>query len=333
MPDGHAAGQAPRLPSDLSPLERWIAVQLTASNVSVQAAELLPGGAIQRNWRLDLVVDDAPRTLVLRIGPDIPLPESRSKADEFAVLRHVHAASVPVPAPLWLEPTGSVIGRAFLVSEFCAGDADRQALFARPDNDAVLAQLGSALAQTHLAGIPAGRVPETPRDRVETLQEWACELESLPRGLIAGLDWLDVKAPEPVAPTLVHRDFRTGNFLIAGDRLLAVLDWEFAGVGDPHEDVGWFCAACWRGDDLSREAGGLGERSVFLTAYANAGGQTAEPERVYFWEVFAQIRWALIAMQQARRAAAGEYPDWELKEAGNRVPGLSKVISKMVSGG
>ena len=41
----------------------------------------------------------------------------------------------------------------------------------------------------------------------------------------------------------------------------------------------------------------------------------------------------LIAMQQARRAEAGEYPVWELEEAGNRVPGLSKVISKMVSGG
>jgi aminoglycoside phosphotransferase (APT) family kinase protein len=335
MPDGHTAGIIPRLPADLGPLESWLEDKMAARKVSVRAAVLLPGGAVQRNWRLDIDADGQVRPLVLRVGPDLPLPESLSKDQEFEVLQHVHAAGVPVPTPLWVEPTETLIGRAFLVSEFSAGDADRQKLFARPDNDSVLLQLGSALAQTHGAGIPAGLMPETPRDRVETLQEWACGLESLPCGLIAGLDWLDVNAPEPVVPTLVHRDFRTGNFLIADDRLVAVLDWEFAGAGDPLEDIGWFCAACWRGDNPTREAGGLGERPVFLTAYAKAGGQTPEPEseRIYFWEVFAHIRWALIAMQQALRAAAGEYPDWELKEAGNRVPGLSKVISKMVSGG
>jgi hypothetical protein len=36
-------------------------------------------------------------------------------------------------------------------------------------------------------------------------------------------------------------------------------------------------------------------------------------------------------MQQASRAEAGEYPVWELEEAGNRVPGLSEVILKMVN--
>lgn len=330
MPEGHAGGQAPRLPADLTPLERWIAARLDARHVAVQAAGLLPGGAVQRNWRLDLSIDDSPWTLVLRIGPDIALPESRSKDDEFAILRHVHAAGVPVPAPLWLEPGGSVIGRAFLVSEFCNGDADRQRLFARSGNDRLVAELGALLAQIHRAGIPAGLAPETPRDRVDTLQNWACRLESLPRGLIAGLDWLDANAPEPVAPTLVHRDFRTGNFLVADDRLVAVLDWEFAGAGDPYEDIGWFCAACWRGDNPFREAGGLGDRSVLHDSYVVAGGDRPDHERVRFWEVFAHIRWALIAMQQARRAEAGEYPAWELEEAGNRVPGLSRSILELV---
>lgn len=330
MPEGHAGGQAPRLPADLTPLERWIAARLDARHVAVQAAGLLPGGAVQRNWRLDLSIDDTPRTLVLRIGPDIALPESRSKEDEFAILRHVHAAGVPVPAPLWVESMGTVIGSAFLISEFCDGNADRDRLFARVDNDSLIAELGAVLAKTHRAGIPADVVPETPRDRVDTLQDWACGLESLPRGLIAGLDWLDANAPEPFAPTLVHRDFRTGNFLVADDRLVAVLDWEFAGAGDPHEDIGWFCAACWRGANLSREAGGLGARSTFYDAYIAADGDQPDPARVYFWEVFAHIRWALIAMQQARRAEASEYPDWELKEAGNRVPGLSRSILELV---
>jgi len=330
MPDGHAVANTPRLPADLRPLEGWFAARMGAREVSIRETALLPGGAVQRNWRLTLDVDGRSRDVVLRTGPDIALPESRSKGAEFALLSHAHAAGIRVAEPLWVEPGGEVIGRAFLVSAFCDGNADRQVLFARPDNDALLEQLGDALARVHGAGIPDGLVPETPRERVDTLQEWACDLDSVPRGVAAGLDWLDVNAPEATLPTLVHRDFRTGNFLIAADRLEALLDWEFAAAGDPHEDIGWFCAECWRGGNVSREAGGLGDRAVFLDAYVAAGGANPDPQRVGFWEVFAHIRWALIAMQQARRAEAGEYPDWELIEAGNRVPGLSAKILTMI---
>jgi aminoglycoside phosphotransferase (APT) family kinase protein len=330
MPDGHAVANVPRLPADLKPLEVWFADRMGAREVSVCTATLLPGGAVQRNWRLTLDADGWSREVVLRIGPDIALPESRTKAEEFAVLRHAHAAGVPVAEPLWVEPRGEVIGRPFLVSAFCVGNADRQALFARPDNDTLLAQLGAVLARVHGAGLPEGLVPETPRERVDILQQWACDLDSVPRGIAAGLDWLDANTPEPAMLTLVHRDFRTGNFLTSGGHLEALLDWEFAAAGDPHEDIGWFCAECWRGENVSREAGGLGDRAVFLDAYVAADGAMPDPQRTGFWEVFAHIRWALIAMQQARRAEAGEYPDWELKEAGNRVPGLARDIETMI---
>lgn len=330
MPDGRAVANTPRLPDDLRPLENWFAARMGVREVAIRAAGLLPGGAVQRNWRLTLDAGGRAREVVLRTGPDLALPESRSKADEFAALRHVHAAGVRVAEPFWLEPGGDVIGRPFLVSAFCAGNADRQKLFERPDNDTLLMQLGAALARVHGAGLPEGWVPETPRDRVGTLQDWAGELDSVPSGVAAGLDWLDAHAPAAGAGVFVHRDFRTGNFLTAGDRLVALLDWEFAAAGDPHEDIGWFCAACWRGDNLSREAGGLGDRAIFVDAYVTAGGAKPDPDRVAFWEVFAHIRWALIAMQQARRAEAGEYPDWELQEAGNRVPGLSKSIRGLI---
>ena len=47
-----------------------------------------------------------------------------------------------------------------------------------------------------------------------------------------GLAWVRERLPPPRELTFVHGDFRLGNLAVA-DRLVAVLDWEFAHVGDP----------------------------------------------------------------------------------------------------
>jgi len=50
--------------------------------------------------------------------------------------------------------------------------------------------------------------------------------------------WLETHVPEARAPVLCHRDFRTGNYMLDGADLTGILDWEFAGWGDPDEDIG-----------------------------------------------------------------------------------------------
>ncbi len=82
--------------------------------------------------------------------------------------------------------------------------------------------------------------------------------------------------PAPVAPRFIHRDFRTGNYMVDARGLTAILDWEFAGWGDPASDVGWFCAACWRFGRPDLEAGGVGSRAAFLRGYADGGGEAPE---------------------------------------------------------
>ncbi len=330
MRDGHARREEPSLAPYFEPLTEWLRIQNSDTrDLTLVAAELLPGGAVQRNWRLDLEVNGLAQSFVLRAGPDIPLFESSAKVVEFVVLQHVHRAGVPVARPLWLEPTGSVMDREFIVSEFLPGNAERSELFARSDNTVLLDILARTLATVHGSGVPRGIAPEMPIDRVQTLQQWASDLNDTLPGLENSLDWLRVNAPEPGPATLVHRDFRTGNFLIDNHQLSALLDWEFAGAGDLHEDIGWFCAQCWRGENLSREAGGLGGREDFYSAYVAGGGAAPDLARVHFWEVFAHIRWILIAIQQGARAEAGEYPIWELEEAAGRVPGLMHDVMRM----
>ncbi len=333
MPDGITSGTLPALPLAEDALATWFADRLGAGSARLTRIHLLPGGAIQHNWRVDVETDAASHAFVVRAGPEIALPESRSKSDEFAFLRSARDAGVPVPEPMWLW----VGDTPFFVTGFLSGDARREALVARADNTALVLDLGAVLARIHAVLPVDGVVAETPAARVATLERWIGALDRLDPGiraeLAAGIGWLQAHAPERTTVTLVHRDFRTGNFLVENGRLVAVLDWEFAGWGDPAEDIGWFCAACWRGAAPDRAAGGLGAREDFYGAYTAAGGAAPDAGRVFFWEVFAHLRWAVIALQQGARARAGAHPAWELEEAEARVPGLLRAVGEMVRTG
>ena len=103
-----------------------------------------------------------------------------------------------------------------------------------------------------------------------------------------------------VPPRFPHRQLHAGP-TSQGAELTAILDWEFAGWGDPDEDIGWFCCKGWRFARLDREAGGIAERATFYRAYEAASGRRLDPERVRFWEVLANVRWAVIALQQSDR--------------------------------
>jgi hypothetical protein len=117
---------------------------------------------------------------------------------------------------------------------------------------------------------------------------------------------------------LCHRDFRTGNYLLNGPALTAILDWEFAGWGDPHEDIGWFCCKAWRFARLDREAGGIADRAPFYRGYQGETGRSIDERRVRFWEVFASVRWAIIALQQSDRHMLGGDRGLDLALTGRR---------------
>ncbi|HEV2592701.1 MAG TPA: phosphotransferase family protein, partial [Gaiellaceae bacterium] len=57
--------------------------------------------------------------------------------------------------------------------------------------------------------------------------------------------WLAAHLPEPLAPTVVHGDYRLGNMMVDRQRptrIVAVLDWEMGAIGDPRADVGYLLA-------------------------------------------------------------------------------------------
>ncbi|MBI3515275.1 MAG: phosphotransferase, partial [Proteobacteria bacterium] len=147
--------------------------------------------------------------------------------------------------------------------------------------------LGAPPADPAPAAIAACRAVLDRRPNAHPVLEW-------------GLRALEQAPPAPRGVVLCHGDFRAGNFLIDGGRLAGVLDWEFARWSDPCADLGWFCTRykgmAWRGWSPARAAGGLVGRDAFLAHYEGAAGIAVERRRVLYWELMANIRWALFAL-------------------------------------
>ncbi|MCU0886721.1 MAG: hypothetical protein MUC64_01680 [Rubritepida sp.] len=99
-----------------------------------------------------------------------------------------------------------------------------------------------------------------------------------------------------------------------------------AAWGDPHADLGWFCAPCWRFGNRALEAGGLGSRAAFLAGYAEAAGAAPDAARLPFWELAATIRWAVIAADQGARHLSGQERSLELALTAHIVPELELDI-------
>jgi aminoglycoside phosphotransferase (APT) family kinase protein len=332
-------------PAQLAALERWIARAAAADCVTISTASLLSGGAIQQNWRLQARVDGGVHAgdacWVLRTDAPSAVAASHGRAQEFALLLAAERAGVTVPQPLWLCEDPAVIGRPFFVMRCIEGTAAGHLLTrdGGPVTDrAQLAQrLGHELALIHsihpsrpdLAFLSVG--DEAPAHRaIRLLRRDLDRLPTAHPALEWGLRWLERQAPARGDIVLCHGDFRTGNYLVdAQGDLTGILDWEFAGWGDPLQDIGWFCARCWRFGADDREAGGIGQRADFYRGYEHGSGRTLDPVQVHYWELMAHVRWAVIALAQAQRHASGEETSLLLALTGRIVPELEHEVLNM----
>ena len=312
----------------------FIAGAAQASRATVAIVGRLSGGAIQENWAIDVEIADGPEAgryeAVLRSDAVSGIAESWPRAKEYALIAAAHAAGVMVPRPLWLEPTGSVIGRPFYVMQQIKGTAQGRKLLRslEPEaGDALAHRLGAELAKLHR--IQPANAPDTlaflPKVGANLIASRAAHyrkcLDALPEPHPV-LEWA-INRMEDLAPpietmALCHRDYRTGNYMADDGQLTAILDFEFAGWSDPYEDLGWFCARCWRFGAVDREAGGIGTREAFYAGYAKESGKPVDEARARYWEAIAPIRWAIIALQQGERHASGQEPSLDLALTGLR---------------
>ncbi|MEU6829404.1 DUF475 domain-containing protein [Nocardia beijingensis] len=205
--------------------------------------------------------DDA--QFILRHPPLGPIaPKTHDVCREARILRSLNGVA-RVPEVLAVCADSSVIGVPFYLMSKVDGHVITteipDALDEPPSRRLLGLELVDALAEVHAIdyhGIgltdlakPTGYLP---RQILRFLQLWehnkTREIPSVPR--IAR--WLQDHMPPTPATTIVHGDYRLGNVIVSTDRparVVSILDWELATLGDPLADLGYLCALWVERDD------------------------------------------------------------------------------------
>jgi aminoglycoside phosphotransferase (APT) family kinase protein len=322
-----------------------------AADVSVEAMERISGGASRETyrfracWREDAKTHE--RRMILRRDPPASLIDTERRV-EFAAYRAFAGSPVPVPEMLWLEEDSGPLDHPFFIAAEIAGfQASPQMLFAGP-YDAVLPKVAErkwtilgeiAKADPVALGLDAVMAAPAPD------QCWRRELEHW-EGLLdrdeaeplpitrAAIRWLRAHPPPPAQKiSVVHGDYRTGNFLYdeAGE-IHGVLDWEMAHLGDPLEDLAWGLNPVWAfGRGL---AGGLTSQAEAVAIWERASGLKADPAALHWWILFNCVKGQGIWVGSAgafnkggNREPIMVYPAWWLLNAQDRA--ILKVMGKL----
>jgi aminoglycoside phosphotransferase (APT) family kinase protein len=231
-------------------LTAWLRAQLGTDDLGIEGLDRVEFGHSAEMMVLTIVTADDSRDVVLRLRPRPPaLLEPYDLKRQFEILRALEMTPVRAPRALWLEDTGSVLGRPFFVMERLPGDVyEMEAPDVTPECvQQMCLGMAEQLAAIHRVDLNATGLAALGdgHDHLEReLDHWEHEMHRVQRAPLPALERLlaalkDVK-PKPYRTiTLVHGDAKPGNFAFVGDDVSAVFDWEMTTLGDPLTDIGW----------------------------------------------------------------------------------------------
>jgi aminoglycoside phosphotransferase (APT) family kinase protein len=264
----------------------------------VRSMRLLPGGASKEAWAVEA---DAERLLVRRAGGGVIHEGTLSLENEFQVLEAALAAGVKVPRPV--AYLGELGGREAFAMELIEGETIGRRIVRDPP-PGLDVDLAEELAKIH--AIPPERLPFLASGDVLERFEHELDIVGEPHPAIEyGLWWLREHRPEPLADVVSHGDFRLGNVAVSERGLSYVLDWEFAHLSDPREDVSWPLVRAWRFGGDERRLGGFARVGLYLETYNALTGRSISESDLDWWEVLGNVKWGIGCLTQSRRHLSG----------------------------
>ena len=268
----------------------------------VERAVLLPGGASKEAWAVDLRAGEGTSALLVRrAAGGVIHADTLSLDHEFRVLEAAQAAGVNVPRPVTY--LGELGGREAFAMERVDGETIGRRIVRDPPA-ALPLQMAEELVRIH--AIPPETLPFLPE--ANTVARMREELDSVnePHPAIElGLTWADERLPRGRGHVVCHGDWRIGNLVVTEAGLGHVLDWEFARLGDPAEDLAWPLVRAWRFGADDRRLGGVGEVEPYLERYNELTGREIALDELAVWEVLGNAKWAVGALTQSRRHLNG----------------------------
>ena len=264
------------------------------------------------------------RELVLRKPPvGMKAASAHDMKREFSIQSRLQPVYPLVPSMIALCDDQSVMGSDFYVMERVVGDIFRRDVpeGVKPSDVSVMADsLISGLVQLHAvdASILA-ELNKGPGYVQRQVEGWSKRYrnaltDDVPNGEKV-MAWLEANRPADVASCVIHGDWRIDNvvFDLEQARIVGVLDWELATVGDPLMDLGSSLAYWVDRDDepafasLRRQPShlpGMPTREEFVQRYLQLSGRRCDD--FTFYEVFGLFRLAVIIQQIWARYRAGQ---------------------------
>jgi len=288
-----------------------------------------PGG----HSNLTYLVRAGSSEMVLRRPPfGSRVKSAHDMGREYRMLSALHRSWGKVPRPLlWCEDE-TVLGAPFYLMEKVEGVILRaprkpRGLDLAPDAMRIVSQaLVDTLAELHRVDLAAAGLAGEGRPQgfaKRQVEGWTERYDRARTDDVAEAEaaarWLAVHVPEDGPPAVVHGDYKYDNLVLdAPDpgRVLAVLDWEMATVGDPLLDLGTTLAYWVDPDDPpelralplgpTQLAGNLSRREVVARYAAASGREVRDPLFAYVLGLFKVL---VIAQQIYRRFAEGHTRD------------------------
>lgn len=234
---------------------------------------------------------------------------------EFRILDAIKDEPVRIARPVLACDDPEVFGAPFYLMERVDGVPIRSSVpdawaAAPGSHGRALEELVDALLSIHDVDWVARGLADmahTERYLERQSHRWLSQLDSYGgRDLPAAHDiaaWLDAHRPPDQAPTLYHGDYKLDNVLYAPEsppRLLAVVDWEMASIGDPLVDLAW--ALIFHPADGTMRLGtakeprfaaeGLPTIAELVARYAAGSGR--DTSDIVWYAVFARWKLAIV---------------------------------------
>lgn len=336
---------------DASRLAAWLGRELPGFQGPIEIRQF-PAGFSNLSYLLSTPGGE----YVLRRPPFGTRPKSgHDMPREFRVLRALAPVFPYCPRALACCEDESVIGAPFYVAERLRGVILRRdyppglvptPALVRAQQEALV----DVLAQLHAVDYEAAGLAPLGRPAGYVARQVEGWLERFDRSRTADSpdlselgDWLRSSQP-PEAPdaALLHNDYKLDNVVFGADdptRLVGVLDWEMATLGDPRMDLGcalaywveagdppWFAAT----RTLPTQLPGSLTRDAVVERYAAASGM--ELDGMDFFRSFGLFRLAVVAQQIYLRYVRGETRDPRFAALGGMVLALARAAQRTAAG-
>ena len=293
---------------------------LVDKEISLLSFERIFGGASRETYKIRIKDQfNNEEKLILRRTQESSLIET-SQSTEYLAYSAYQDTSVPVPLMIDINEDQEILGAPFMLMQQLDGVAASPFTpnVYSPHEQKLGEQFWSILGEIAKKDIADDFINQF--DNTESIPCWKKELDkwvgviredsiSVEPILEAGIRKLYGSEPkESEKKSLVHGDYRNGNFLFLEDRITGILDWEMAHIGEPLEDLAWALSPIWSWQDQEKPAY-LIARQEALSIWEKASGLVIDENDLKWWELFACVKGMAIWISAGNEFKTGKNID------------------------